>query len=155
MNIKRLIATGAGAALMLSATAVPAFASHWQWNNDDDVNISNWASVKNYVTTKANTGDNSISGKYVFGGEINTGEAAAVSDVYNLVNTVELGCDCVDGDLNISNGASVKNYIYTKADSGDNSISGKVVGGGSIDTDDATAGSFVSNVVNTVLVGAD
>lgn len=155
MNIKRLIAAGSAAALMLSATAVPAFASHWQWNNDDDVNITNWASVKNYVTTKADTGDNSISGKYVFGGAIDTGKAVAGTEVLNVVNDTTLDCGCLDGDLTIKNSAVVKNYVYTKADTGDNSISGKVVGGGDIDTGDATAGSLVQNIVNTTLVGDD
>ena len=147
--VKKLIAAGAGA-LMLAST--PAFAWHW-WGGSDDLTVSNHAWVKNTVITTADTGDNSIHGKYVFGGDIDTGDALAGADVLNQVNYTEVaGCDCFD-DVTIRNRAGVRNFVYTSADTGDNSIHGKLVFGGDIDTGDALAGAFVTNVVNTNIVG--
>lgn len=149
MNFKKFAAAGASAVLFLSA-ATPAFAFWW---NSDDVTVGNRAYVRNTVITKADSGDNSIHGKYVWGGKILTGDASAGADVFNQVNTVDLGCGCLDGDLTVWNKAYVKNFVYTKADSGDNEIHGKVVAGGRIWTGDAAAGAIVTNIVNTTVSG--
>ncbi|GEM_PF-2379632 len=154
MNIKRLIATGAGAALLLSATAIPALA-----NFDDFTLIKNKAWVKNIVITKADTGGNSINaGDDVKYGSITTGGAEAGALVDNVVNTNQLDCGCVnnhdDSGLIIKNKAGVKNVVITKADTGGNSINAwDDVKGGSIDTGMAGAGSIVTNVVNTNIIG--
>ena len=87
--VKKLIAAGAGA-LMLASVATPAFAWHW-WGGSDDLPVSNHAWVKNTVITTADTGDNSIHGKYVFGGDIDTGDALAGAFVTNVVNTNIVG----------------------------------------------------------------
>jgi len=155
MNFKKIAITAAAAGVMLSA-AMPALA-----NGDGGfllVKIKNWAKVKNIVITTANTGGNDIHGKIVVGGDIDTGDAFAGADVSNTVNTnlVDL-CDCLDGDgaaiVKIKNGAKVKNVVITTANTGDNSIHGKVVVGGDIDTGEAGAGALVTNVVNTNVVG--
>src|SRR3989344_4585462 len=154
MNYKKIAITAAAGALMLGA-AMPALA-------DDGgfllVKIKNWAKVKNVVVTTANTGGNDIHGKIVVGGDIDTGNADAGALVTNTVNSnlVDL-CDCLDGDgaaiVKIKNGAKVKNVVITTANTGDNSIHGKVVVGGDIDTGEAGAGALVTNVVNTNVVG--
>lgn len=156
MNIKKLIATGSAAALMLSATAVPALAFMPNGDGGGFTLIKNMAWVKNVVITKADTGDNSINaGDDVNGGSILTGMATAVAGVDNIVNTNQLDCGCVgSGALIIKNKAGVKNIVVTKADTGDNSINAHdEVNGGSIDTGDAGAASYVTNTVNTNLVG--
>jgi len=43
------------------------------------------------VTTRANTGNNEMGGKYVSGGTIRTGDASAYSTVYSLVNYSVVG----------------------------------------------------------------
>jgi len=163
MNIKRIAVSAAAAGVMLSA-AMPAFAGHVFWhpsNSDGDalVKIKNWAYVKNVVTTKADTGDNKVigGGHSFFGGpDINTGAALAGAEVTNVVNTntVDL-CECLgdfdDITVKIKNIAVVKNYVYTKADTGDNFVWGN----GDITTGAATAGSIVTNVVNTNTVGGN
>lgn len=155
----KLAGIGASAALLL-AMAVPGFAHYW---SDDDliVDIHNWAHVTNNVTTKAYTGDNSIHGKWVTGGAIYTGVAGASSAVFNTVNLNAADpCACLGGlgsfddvTLTIKNGAHVDNNLYTKAETGDNSIGGKYVGGGLIATGVAGATSYVENVVNTNVLG--
>ncbi len=49
--------------------------------------VSNHAFVSTVVTTNANTGDNGISGGFVGGGYISTGQANAGTSVVNVVNT--------------------------------------------------------------------
>lgn len=49
--------------------------------------IENHALVGNFVATLANTGENTIIGGLVDGGEINSGNAGATSVVANVVNT--------------------------------------------------------------------
>jgi len=152
--VKKLVAlTGAGA--MLLATAGPALAyrhyHHW-WSRSDDVSISNYASVYNTVYTQADTGDNRIGGRCVLGGEIETGTATAKSDVLNQVNSNEVSCGC-DGDVGVRNSARVRNTVTTRADTGDNSVGGRMVFGGAIGTGNAGATSIVTSVVNTNLVG--
>ena len=146
--LKKLIAGAVGAGLVLTMAGA-ALALSWS----DDVETSNFAVVKNVVITKADTGDNEIHGKVVGGGRITTGAATAVADVYNQVNTTEVGCGCLDGDVETHNFGVVKNFVVTKADTGDNEISGKYVFGGKIRTGDAGAMSLVTNVVNTTVVG--
>ena len=143
----------AGSAVLLLSMAGPAFASYWFFGSDDDVSIRNYGRVTNDVETRADSGDNSIGGKFVWGGRIRTGDALAGSEVGNDVNSTVLGCGCLDGDLTIHNYGRVYNDVDTKADSGDNSIHGMLVGGGSIGTGGATAGSLVQSSVNFTMVG--
>jgi hypothetical protein len=149
MMKKALALAGAGALLLTMAG--PAF-GNWWWMGGNDVDIDNHAFVMNDVYTKADSGDNSIGGKYVWGGSIRTGAATAGSTVGNDVNSSFVGCAC-DKDVDIDNHAFVMNDVYTKADSGDNSIGGKCVGGGTIVTGAAGAGSVVTNFVNWSTIG--
>ena len=160
MNFKKLAITGAAAALLLSS-AVPAFASHW-WSDDDlNLRIRNWAYVKNDVDTNANTGFNAIlAGDDVKGGKIRTGNAGATSIVTNDVNSnfVDL-CGCLgdfdDATIKIKNGAKVKNYVDTSANTGFNAIGAEDdVKGGRILTGNAGATGVVENVVNTNVLGS-
>jgi len=150
MMKKALAIAGAGAILL--SMAGPALAGWW-WMGSDDVTIGNMAFVTNKVTTKADSGDNSIGGKCVFGGTIKTGAASAATYVGNDVNGSAVSCVGCDGDVDIHNGAFVTNRVWTKADSGDNSIGGKFVGGGSITTGAAGASSIVENFINWSIVG--
>ena len=143
----------AGSAVLLLSMAGPAFASHWFFGSDDDVSIRNYGRVTNDVETRADSGDNSIGGMFVSGGRINTGAVAAGASLYTDVNSTVLGCGCLDGDLTIHNYGRVYNDVDTKADSGDNSIHGFVVHGGSIRTGGATAGSVLDTIVNFTMVG--
>lgn len=155
MNIKRLIAAGAGAAMILGATAIPALASVSNGDGGGFTLIKNKAWVKNITVTKADTGDNAIgAGRDVSGGSITTGAAVAGASIQNVVNWNEVDpCGC-DGVTIIKNKAKVKNVTITKADTGGNAIvAGRDVNGGSIGTGDATAGSVVENAVNTNIVG--
>lgn len=54
----------------------------------------------------------------------------------------------VFASVNIFNGAEVINDILTAATTGGNFVTGEVVGGGAIDTGNATAGTQVDNDVN-------
>jgi len=152
----RKLAALAGAGALLLAVAGPALA--WGYGgggSSGGLDIKNWASVVTNVYTKADTGDNTISGFKVSGGKIRTGDAVASSGVYTEANTTLLsGCeDC--GSVKINNGASVQTTVTTKADTGDNTISGFKVSGGKIWTGGAEAGSLVNNVVNFTSVGVD
>ena len=151
MMKKALALAGAGAILL--SVAGPAFGMFW-WMGSDDVTIGNMAIVSNKVTTKADSGDNSIGGKCVFGGTIRTGAASAYSNVGNEVNGSRIACVGCDGDVDIHNNMGfVTNRVWTKAASGDNRIGGMFVGGGSITAGAAGATSIVTNFVNPTVVG--
>ena len=151
---KLAIFAGAGV-LMLSMASVALGGHHWHGKgSDSDVSINNWAKVTNKVYTVADSGDNDLGGKCVFGGSITTGAASAYSMLGNYVNQNLVSCSDCDGDITIKNGAKLYNKVYTKADSGDNELGGKYVGGGVIKTGAALAGSVLENVVNFNLVGA-
>ena len=155
------IAALAGAGALLLSLAGPAFGCSIfdGWTNcgggSDDVTIHNKARVCTSVTTKADSGDNDIHGKYVWGGKIKTGLADATTWVKTQVNYNEVACPGCEGDVDIWNKAKVKTRVYTKADSGDNDIHGKCVGGAKIKTGGATAYSDVMSLVNFNLVGVD
>ena len=89
ISIKRAATIGATAAILLG-TAMPAFAGQrYNRSNDElDVNQHNSAVIINDVDTKADTGDNSVSGgsKWGRGSVIRTGDATAVGTVQTLVN---------------------------------------------------------------------
>ena len=140
---------GSAALLLTMVTGVMASRRH-----GDEVSIRNYARVTNDVETKADSGDNEISGRVVRRGRIETGNASATSDVFSDVNTTSLGCGCAD-DLTIRNNARVRNDVDTRADSGDNEIHGHYVGGGVIDTGRAHAEGLVTNYVNSTLVGGE
>ena len=108
MNLKRLIATGAGAAMILGATAVPALAIVPNGDGGGFTLIKNKAWVKNITVTKADTGDNAIvAGRDVNGGSIGTGVAVAGASVGNVVNWNEVDpCGC-DGVTIIKNKANL------------------------------------------------
>ncbi len=141
--VKKAIAFGA-AGLMLLSVAGPAMG---MWN------IHNYGLVSNSVRTKADSGDNMIGGMWVCGGSIRTGAASAYANVGNDVNSTGIGgcVGCFGG--NIYNGGVVSNWVKTKADSGDNMISGGMVGSGSINTGAASATSVVTSFVNYSLIG--
>jgi hypothetical protein len=178
---KKLIITGAAAALMLSAAA-GAFASEGHHFTDpgSSITISNNATVNNVVNTSANTGYNTLT---VTGGlsnsGITTGAANAGVSLTNQVNFNQFSCGCLLGSgndpftLKITNGdTSVGNVVNTSANTGYNVLSvtggsnghdyswfggeGGSKGGSSglwITTGAAAASSVVSNVVNTNVFG--
>lgn len=146
--MKKLISVAAGAGLVLTMAGA-ALAS-----GGDGVFILNKAKVKNFTLTVANSGMNSMDANDdIKGGKIKTGDAWALGDVYNEVNWTEVnGCAC--GSTAVINKAKVKNVTLTFANSGMNSMSaGDDIKGGRIRTGSADAGSVVTNVVNTTLVG--
>ncbi|WKZ26051.1 MAG: hypothetical protein QY322_01935 [bacterium] len=147
-ELKALSLMISGALVMMFV--VPVMAYHRR--SSDDTSVRNYGRVTNNVEVKADSGDNSISGKYVGGGRILTGIADAMSTLVNVVNTNDLGCGC-DGDLSVKNMARVRNNVEVKADSGDNSISGKYVRRGMIGTGDAIATSVIESTVNTTVTG--
>jgi hypothetical protein len=145
------IAALVGAGALVLALVVPAMAT-WTWPSND-VTISNWANVSTKVNTSANTGSNRIGGKYVWGGKIKSGEAMSVSLASTTANTNSVGCLKCGDDVTISNWANVSTKVNTSANTGNNSIGGKCVGGGSILTGDAVSQSEAYTVVNTNVVG--
>ncbi len=159
MNFKKLAITGATAAVLLGS-AIPAFANHSNRGLSVDIDNDN-AYVKNVVYTKADTGDNEIRGRRggVRNSDINTGDAWASSTVYNTVNqnVIDL-CGCLNrrGGVKVeidNDDATVKNYVTTKADTGDNSIYGKRVRRSDITTGNAGAEAYVDSVVNSNIFG--
>ena len=151
--MKRLVGVAAAGAMLLSM-ATPAMAGICDYmdcggggDSSSSVSINNHAFVYNKAYTKADTGDNDIGGKCVFGGKIYTGAATATSQIYNDVNSSILGCDDCFDNMSINNHAMVFNKAYTKAYTGDNGIHGKYVGGGYINTGDAGAGGIIDNIV--------
>jgi len=144
------IAALVGAGALVLALVVPAMAV---WLPTSDVNISNWANVSTRVSTSANTGGNSIGGKYVWGGKVTSGDAMSVSLTSTTVNTNSVGCLTCGDDVNVSNWANVSTKVSTSANTGGNSIGGRCVGGGRILTGGAAAQSEVYTVVNTNVVG--
>jgi len=148
--MKKLAALVGSAALLLSMTGVVM--AHRR--GGDDVSIRNYGRVTNDIETRADSGDNSIGGKLVRGGRIETGKVEAYSDIFTDVNSTVLGCGCTD-DLSIRNYGKVRNDVETKADSGDNSIHGRWVSGGKIDTGKAFAGTVVETIVNFTMVAGE
>ena len=148
------VASLVGAGALLFGMVGSAFALDFHHFFGSDTRVRNYARVTNDVDVDADSGDNEIGGKFVFGGRIRTGEATAVGDVFNDVNYTELGCGC-DGDLSIRNRARVRNEVDVDADSGDNEVHGMFVHGGSIHTGGAMAGSLVTNLVNTTIMGGE
>lgn len=164
--MKKLLAMGI-AVLVLALVAAPAMATFGCFpgtpgcggeEENGDLTITNSAFITNMVTTQASTGYISLSGMKKpkpcgmgssgSAGMVMTGDAAAGSDVLNQVNYVGVGCDCVDGDITISNNALLSNMVTTQASTGYiKATSGWVF------TGDAAAGSALSNIVNTVMVG--
>lgn len=172
MNIKKLLVTGAAAGLLL-VSAAGAFAN----GDSSGLSIKNEAEVLNNVNTFANTGYNNLTVKgsgEIEGSWITTGNAGALSDVSNVVNSNGLYCGCFfnsgeedhqSNGLKIENEAGVLNNVNTFANTGYNSLT---VGswhhhshhGGSseiedsgVTTGDAGAASWVANVVNTNVFG--
>ncbi|KKU10297.1 MAG: hypothetical protein UX13_C0015G0006 [Candidatus Woesebacteria bacterium GW2011_GWB1_45_5] len=145
------IASLVGAGALLFSMVAPSFAFFDFLS--DDISIRNYGRVSNDIEVEAETGDNEISGFKVFGGRIRTGDAFAVADVSNLVNTTSLDCGCLDGDLTVRNYGRVYNDVDVEAETGDNEIHGFWVFGGSINTGGAEAAGLVTNIVNTTTTG--
>lgn len=147
MNFKRLVATGAAAALMLSS-ALPVFA-----NDDNLLVLKNRAHVRNITVSVANTGANNMNaGEDVEGSRIETGRALAVTDVLNDVNHNNASCGCEDDSRTIiKNSARVKNFTVSIANTGRNTMTAgdDVEEGGVVVSGGAEASSIVTNVVNT------
>jgi len=160
--MKKLMATGAAAAVFLSA-AVPAFAGCPGCRPprpQDTVTVNLMGTnVSANTLTAANTGMNLASGSVWMKGpcgrpmpvrsHVTTGAAVAGADVYQQANTVTVGgCNCFD-DVNVNAfGTNVRANTLTVANSGLN-----MVHGGDVTTGRAQAGSLVQQVVNTVTVG--
>lgn len=147
--MKKLAGLAAAGALLLNVAGV-AFASHF------DTVVKNKAKVKVFTVAVANTGFNSVNaGDDVKGGKVKTGDALAVSDVSNVVNTTTVdNCDC-EGSTLVKNKAKVKVAAISLANTGFNSVNADDVKGGRVVTGNGEAGSVVTNVVNTTVVGSD
>jgi hypothetical protein len=147
------IAIGASTAAAALVLAVPAFA-HMSMPHMSSLSLSNSAYVHNDVTTKANSGDNSIGGLKVKGGSITTDLAGAGSEVDNTLNSNNSSCGCgsTHGVTTLKNMATVHNDVNTSANTGYNTIGGLKVSGGHITTGEADATSLVTNVVNSNVV---
>ncbi len=117
--------------------------------------IDNHAFVGNLTLTVANTGVNKVSGKYVSGGALTTGAARATSEVTTQANYTNIQCNtCFGGSREtIKNSGTVLNLTGSLANTGINKVSGKCVGGSALTTGAATAGSYVTSVVNTNILG--
>jgi hypothetical protein len=150
MIIKKLIAGAAGAGLVLTMAGVALANNEVEVKNTD-------TSVSNSITTKADTGDIQVHGKYVGkykGPRITTGRAEASTEVMNDVNsTILTDCGCFD-EVEIKNdNTSLSNHVYTKADTGDIDVHGYKVGKVKINTGNATAMAKLTNSVNYTLLG--
>ncbi len=149
-------------------------------NGGDAGNTTTGGNVKN--SDDDNTAGNTSNANGGTGGTILTGDAVATSLVGNDVNSnkvkITVGCGCEnnvdDINVNLNNGAKVKNYVDTKAKTGKNDANGGSAGnnttGGNVkysddnntagNTSNANAGSggiivtgwadSLSTVVNTV-----
>lgn len=164
---KKLIVTGATAALLLSS-AVGAFANFdpFHFGSSADLNISNTGTVTNVVSTSANSGNNYQTAKgSVEGSGITTGDASAGANVMTQLNWNQFDCGCVLGlsgdihslDFDLSNHGTVINTVGTAANSGGNYQSSTgwfgEVENSTISTGVAAASSVVQSVVNTNMFG--
>lgn len=162
MDFKKL-AAGAVAGAALLAVVTPAFASrgyhhHPRQEDELEIVIDN-TDVDASVMTVANTGFNYAGGNsgprphghHGWGnrGDINTGNALAYSEVTQDVNYVSVaGCGCFDDVTVDIDNTDVDARVLTLANTGFNRTRG-----GDIDTGRAEAGSKVTQLVNTVVVG--
>jgi hypothetical protein len=154
--MKKLAVLVASAAMVL-VFAAPSFACTGWWcgGSQDSLDISNFGSVRNVLTTKTYTGDNLIGSFFgkVFGAQLTTGTASAVSSVGSEVNTTAIAsCDCFD-EVEVSNFGSVLNNVYTKSDTGNNTIGGWWTGGVGLTSGSAGATTLLENIVNTTVIG--
>ncbi len=155
--MKKLAVAAAGAALLLAVVA-PAFADEHH-DSSSSLTIKNESDLTNNVKTIANTGWNfggSAHGDSLTldehhgheSGSILTGDALALAEVDNIVNTNDVsGCGCFK-KVEIKNESDLTNNVLTVANTGRN-----FGGGSSISTGDAGAQALVTNVVNTNVVG--
>jgi len=142
-------------------------------NQTSNTAITNSANVVNSVNSSSSSGNN-VSSNNVGGGLIATGNANAHTNIENVVNqgtsvghvdfsnvTANIGNDLTGaGSTNtntvavnqasnvaVNNTATVTNTVNSSASSGNN-VANDNVGGGSVDTGDASVDISVSNVVN-------
>lgn len=172
--VKKIMATGAAAAIFLSA-AVPAFAMGWMpfAMPQDEMNVTNkFTKVVQDVYVKADTGDNFVAGSKempkptfnMFGGgwnmwgkkgteaEIKTGDAyvSGVTVGANVNSTSVDACGCFDDVTVYNKFTKLYQDVTVKALTGDN----KVLRDGEIRTGDAgVMDVLVSAFVNTTSVG--
>ncbi len=178
---KKLIVTGAAAALFLGSAA-GAFANndYHYYDPGTSVTITGTGTVNNTVNTSANTGYNvlSISGNGIDNNWITTGAANAGVNLQNQVNFNQFSCGCVLGSgdgsltLKITGSGTVNNTVNTSANTGYNVLSAvsssskdswfgdwghnnstTTVKGNWITTGAAGSSSVISNVVNTNVFG--
>lgn len=156
--LKKLAVAGASAVLLV-ATAVPAFAKFDGFGSKAFVNLSNNGTVNNNVTTFSNTGSNSLTSwgedGSVENSYIGTGIANSQANVQTQLNWNQATLSLSGSkflDLDLSNIGNVANTLYTSSNTGGNSITGHwgaEVEGSHISTGNSTSGSVVVNVVNT------
>jgi hypothetical protein len=147
MNIKKLLITGAAAALVFGGAA-GTFAS-----NNSGTSVSNRGSIHNVSVNVANTGLNlgtSSSNRehHSNGGSVTTGDATALQSTTNVIST-SASCGCAtsgehgnNAGTTVKNTGSVWNTSVNVANTGLNK-------GGSVNTGGAGAAQDVTNVVNT------
>lgn len=169
---KKLIVTGAAAAILLGSAA-GAFADNHGHQSlpTTTVTISNSGSVSNNVSTSSNTGYNGITGGSVKNSGITTGAATSGSSVTTQLNFNQFSCGCVLGGtgnvvFSLGNSGTVSNTVGTSANTGYNTLmaggsshhegegsSSTGVSGSWITTGAAASSSVVSNIVNTNVFG--
>lgn len=140
---------------------------------EDIIDVENSATVTQIVTADSNTGDNE-------GGQTETGNAVAVGNVVNMVNSTSIDSsvkvyllNSVSGEMteldlnslwkllgnetepnvttNISNYAQIINQVDVTANTGDNLVTGS---GNNLSTGNAYALANIINLINTNFVGS-
>jgi len=160
MNIKKLVITGAAAALILGS-GVAAFANEHHNNNNGGTSVRNTGSINNESWNVANTGLNYVGGSesnnehhrrgHDNGNSVTTGDAVASQSVWNEIDTTS-NCGCStsgrhgsNGGTSVRNSGDVNNLSVNVANTGANYVDGKT----SLDTGNAAAGQDVTNIINT------
>jgi len=174
MNIRKLLITGAAAA-MVFGVAAGAFAGGGDNNCSkrncptptpvpvSTVTVQNMGNVDNTSVSVANTGANFVSAPQPAktGGDngkhgkdnkvtpitVTTGEATANQTTTNGIGTTSAGCGCTTTGVSttsVYNSGLVSNLSVNVANSGLNMVSG-----GSLITGNASASQVVSNTINT------
>ncbi len=144
---------------VFSLAVSPVLAGHPGGHDDSGIEVSNSnmaMGVVNVVANGANTGGNSISSSFG-GARINTGDAIAVTEAYNEVNTNVTRIDdrcCEDNNgIEVENrnmAMGVGNVVANGANTGFNGIS-ENFGSPEIRTGYAGAGVTAQNIVNSNL----
>jgi hypothetical protein len=150
---KKLAVGLAGAAALLAISS-SAFAY-------TGINISHTGtSISNEISSLSDTGNNSISGFRVRGGSITTGMAQSGINLSNSANFTQLGSvaglfnEDEGGGIHITTtGTSLSNALASSATSGNNTMHGFRLSGGTIGSGDSMSALSVLNDVNTTIIG--